>query len=67
MSLNHLKIEFFYIEKINNVSFQYIKIVVDSLNKNSFCDIICLPNFKTGTQYKFLKLDIQYELKDLGL
>lgn len=57
----------FYIEKINDVSFQHIKIVVDSLNKNSFCDIICLPRFKTGTQYKFLKLDIQYKLKDLGL
>lgn len=57
----------FYIEKIDNVSFQYIKIVVESLNENSFYDIICLPKFKTGTQYKFLKLDIQYKLEDLGL
>lgn len=56
-----------YIEKINNVSFQYIKIVVEALSENSFCDIICLPKFKTGTQYKFLKLDIQYKLEDLGL
>lgn len=56
-----------YIEKINNVSFQYIKIVVEVLSENSFCDIICLPKFKTGTQYKFLKLDIQYKLEDLGL
>ena len=56
-----------YIEKINVISFQYIKIVVEALSENSFCDIICLPKFKTGTQYKFLKLDIQYKLEDLGL
>lgn len=56
-----------YIEKINVISFQYIKIVVEALSENSFCDIICLPKFKTGSQYKFLKLDIQYGLEDLGL
>lgn len=56
-----------YIEKINVISFQYIKIVVEALSENSFCDIICLPKFKTETQYKFLKLDIQYKLEDLGL
>ena len=61
-----------FIEKRNHFRFQYIAIAVKALDKNSLGedsinDIICLPKFKVGTQYKFLKLDIQYKLEDLGL
>lgn len=50
-----------------NSNFQYITIVVAPLNEDFSSDIVRLPKFKAGTQYKFLKLDIQYKLEDLGL
>ena len=49
-----------------NEKYEYIYIVVCELPNNDEHNIN-LPNFRNGTMYKNMKLDIQYTLKELNL
>lgn len=55
-----------YIRKMQNLDsdYEYIKIIYF---KDTQVSNICLPYFKTGTMFKKLELDKQYDLNDLNL
>lgn len=58
-----VKTEFLFPEEVRE--FCYLRICYkDTKNRNEY---ICLPNFKSGTMYKGMKLDKGYTLEELGL
>lgn len=53
-------------ESIEGYKEEWISIGYKSKNNNGF-GVATLPNFKTGTLYKDMEADKQYNLKELGL